>query len=55
LAARCQPPRQLNFEDPSIDDFAYPAIITSSGGQIEVTVVRHTNAGPLTEADFLFG
>ena len=45
----------LTFKDLSINDSGYSAIITSSAGQIEVTVVGQPSAGALTQADFLFG
>ena len=45
----------LTFADLSIDDSGYSAVITSSAGRIEVTVVGQPSAGALTQADFLFG
>ena len=45
----------LTFADLAIDDSGYSAIITSTAGRIEVTLVGQPSAGAITQADFLFG
>ena len=44
----------LTFTDLAIDDSGYSAIITSTAGQIEVTLVGQPSSGAITQADFLF-
>ncbi len=44
----------LSFADLAIDDSGYSAIITSTAGQIEVTLTGQPSAGMITQADFLF-
>lgn len=45
----------LSFADLVIYDSGYSTIITSTAGQIEVTLVGQPSAGAITQADFLFG
>lgn len=44
----------LTFADLTIDDSGYSAIITSTAGQIELTLVGQPSSGAITQADFLF-
>ena len=45
----------LSFADLVINDAGYSAVITSSAGRIEVTLVGQRSLGAITQADFLFG